>query len=347
MPIAPRPLPPDLADAFTCRAALAAGATPRRLRARDLETPFRGVRLRPPSSAEIEDAGPLALDRAVRADVLRRAGAYALLMPPAAFFVGATAGVILGLGVPHGPKLCVGVPPPHRAPRRTGIHGVKLAPSQARIIERDGLRLTDTASTWATLAGRLGERDLVRVGDAAVRVPRDDRGRHRTEARLATIDDLRAAALVPGRRHRAALLRALDRVRVGSMSPLETDFRLDAEDAGLPEPELDVAIRTESGRLLGISDLVYPGYRTVVEVEGDHHRTMRQQWNRDIEKYAAYAAQGWEVVRLTSTHIRGWQPQAVALVRAALLRRGWRPPAQATPERGRSAPHPGAGGGTN
>lgn len=347
MPITPRPLPAELADAFTCRGALAAGATQRRLRAQDLETPFRGVRLRAPSGAEIEDAVPLALDRALRAEVLRRAGAYALLMSPAAFFRGATAAVIHGLGVPHGPELWVGVPPPHRAPRRNGIHGVKLAPSQARIIERHGLRVTDAASTWATLAGRWGERDLVRIGDAAVRVPRDDRGRPRPEARLATIDDLRAAALVPGRRHRAALLRALDRVRVGSMSPLETDFRLDAEDAGLPEPELDVEVRAESGRLLGISDLVYPEYRTVVEVEGDHHRTTRQQWNRDIEKYAAYAAQGWEVVRLTSAHIRGWQPQAVALVRGALLRRGWRPLAQPGPEKGQSVPLRPARGGTN
>lgn len=59
--------------------------------------------------------------------------------------------------------------------------------------------------------------------------------------------------------------------------------------------------------------------------QGDHHRTARQQWNRDIEKYAAYASHGWEVVRLTSAHIRGWQPRGVEVVRATLLRRGWRP----------------------
>ena len=37
------------------------------------------------------------------------------------------------------------------------------------------------------------------------------------------------------------------------------------------------------------------------------------------------APRGWEVVRLTSTHIRGRGPQAALMVREVLLRRGWRP----------------------
>jgi hypothetical protein len=109
------------------------------------------------------------------------------------------------------------------------------------------------------------------------------------------------------------------------MSPLETDFRLGASAVGLPEPDLDVEIRDHAGHRLGISDAVYPAYRTVVEVEGDHHRTARSQWNRDIEKYAAYSTEGWEVVRLTAQHIRGPRPEAAGIVRAVLLRRGWRP----------------------
>ena len=66
------------------------------------------------------------------------------------------------------------------------------------------------------------------------------------------------------------------------------------------------------------------GWADLVEVEGDHHRTDRRQWDRDIEKYNAYAALGWEVVRLTSTHVRGAK-RGVSLVRDALLRNGWRP----------------------
>ena len=72
---------------------------------------------------------------------------------------------------------------------------------------------------------------------------------------------------------------------------------------------------------IGITEFVYRRQRVVVEVEGDHHRTSRAQWNRDIDKYAAYAAEGWEVVRLTSRHVRGGQ--ATPIVSQVLRRRGW------------------------
>ncbi|WP_424449694.1 hypothetical protein [Microbacterium arborescens] len=62
------------------------------------------------------------------------------------------------------------------------------------------------------------------------------------------------------------------------------------------------------------------------EVEGDHHRTSRRQWARDIEKHTAYVALGFEVVRLTSAHIRPTGSAAVTLVGGALRRRGWSPP---------------------
>jgi hypothetical protein len=176
------------------------------------------------------------------------------------------------------------------------------------------------------LGSELSERDLVRLGDAIVRIPRDERGRPRPELRLGSVDELRAALEV-GRRAGAHRLRAaLARIRVGAMSPLETDARLDAVEAGLPEPELDVEIRSsENGRLLGIADGRYPAYRVLMEVEGDHHRTDRRQWARDIEKHAAYAAEGYETVRLTGIQIRQNPAQGVALLREALIRGGWTP----------------------
>jgi hypothetical protein len=118
---------------------------------------------------------------------------------------------------------------------------------------------------------------------------------------------------------------ALARIRVGAMSPLETDMRLDAVDAGLPEPELDAEVRSVQGRLLGIADGRYRAYRVLIEVEGDHHRTDRRQWARDIEKQAAYAAEGYETVRLTGIQVRQHPERGVTLVRDALLRGGWVP----------------------
>ncbi len=208
---------------------------------------------------------------------------------------------------------------------------MKLSPALASVRVQDGLPMTTPATTWAMLAGELTVRELVTLGDFFVRVPRDAKGRLQSDLRLATIGDLERA-MCAGRRVGAGKLReAIELIRVGSASPLETEFRLDATTAGLPEPELDVEIRDEGGRLLGISEVVYRDQRVAVEIEGDHHRTDRAQWHRDIEKYAAYAGIGWEVVRLTSSHIRGSRPRAVAIVGAALRRRGWAPTVAAEP----------------
>jgi hypothetical protein len=321
MPRPPHPLPPSLGDTFTCGDARRDGVSRSRLRAADLERPFRGGRQRLAEASGEE--GPLAIDRAQRRRVQRLARAYEPLMPPHAFFVGRTAAVLLGGPVAHGADLDVGVLAPARPPRRRGVVGRKLAPALVSLREVDGLRVSSVASTWAMLAGELSVRELVRLGDAFVTIPRDDRGRHRPEARLATPEQLRAAARA-GRRQGAARLReALELIRVGAMSPLETDWRLDATAAGMPEPRLDAEIRDRWGRLLGIADAAFDAPRVLVEVEGDHHRVDPRQWARDIEKHAAFTAAGWEVVRLTAAHIRGRQPRAVAILREALQRRGW------------------------
>lgn len=329
MPRRPLPLPSSLGPSFTRAEALAAGVTPGRLRAKDLERPFHGVRIVAGARSKESDAGPLGADRLARADLLAEARAIAKALPPHAFFTGRTAAVLLGAPLARGAELVVGVPAPARAVRRRGVHGVKVAPHLVHVIEREGLRLASPASAWASLGGELSVRDLVVVGDALVRIPRTDGGRPDPGARLATIDQLRHAVDAGRRVGIGALREAISHIRVGSASPLETEYRLDALAAGLPEPELDVEIRDASGRFLGITEIVHRAQRVLVEVEGDHHRTSHAQWDRDIEKYGAYVAAGWEVVRLTARHIRGAcpgaEPRAVRMVRDVLMRRGWHP----------------------
>lgn len=324
MPVKPHPLPDSLGDVFSTAEALAAGATAGRLRAKDLEQPFHGVRCRPePAAATPEDHR--AAQAARRKEVVRTARAYSTIMAPHAFFTGRTAIVLRGGAIDPGPEPDVGVRAPERAPRCAGIHGVKVSPKLVHLQTHDGMRMTTPATSWAMLGVELTVRELVAVGDSLVRVPRNERGERMPHARLATITQLERA-VAAGRRVGIGRLReALGLIRVGSASPLETDYRLDADAGGLPASELDVEIRSEHGALLGISEVVYSEFRTVVEIEGDHHRTDRKQWNRDIDKYAAYVAEGWEVVRLTSTHIRGAHPRAVEIVRSVLQRRGWTP----------------------
>ncbi|MDQ0613200.1 very-short-patch-repair endonuclease [Microbacterium sp. W4I4] len=70
------------------------------------------------------------------------------------------------------------------------------------------------------------------------------------------------------------------------------------------------------GRFLGCSELAYPEFRIAIEYESDGHLT-REQLQRDIDKYQAYAEAGWNVVRLTAQHVYRDHDEAVRRVRAA------------------------------
>lgn len=320
MPARPRPLPPALGDVFTPAQARSAGVSEGRLRAKDLAAPFMGVRVVTTAREETVDDDPLAYDRAERARIRALIDAYVPLMPPHAFIAGRSALVWHGASVAHGVELEVGVPEPRRPPRRRGIRARSVAPHLVHVRSYGPLRIASPASAWAMLAHVLDVRELVRIGDQLVRVPRDVNAVPLPEQRLATIGQLRAACDAGRRRGAGNLREALDLIRVGSGSPLETDLRLDLSAAHLPEPELDVEIRDGAGRLIGVADAVYRRHRVILEVEGDHHRTSAAQWARDLQKHAGYTAEGWHLVRLTWQHIRGRYPAAVDMVRAALAR---------------------------
>ncbi|WP_438354235.1 hypothetical protein [Microbacterium sp. CJ88] len=316
-----RPLPPPLGEVFRVADARRAGVTSGRLQGRDLERPFHGIRWVADDSPVDPD---LSIDEIAREAERRRIRAYSECMGADTFLAGRSAAVHWQTRIGPGDRLIIGVLAPHRARRGAGVHGVKVAPHLAEIREHKGIRVTSPASTWAMLADELSLRELVALGDELVRIPRGPGGALRPADRLATPDELRAAVEAGRRRSISKLREAMTLVREGSSSPLETEYRLDASEGGLPDAELDVEIRTAHGVLLGISEFVYWEQRLAVEVEGDHHRTNRTQWNRDIDKYAAYAAEGWEVVRLTSAHVLRAH-RAVGIVRAALIRRGWKP----------------------
>ncbi|MGV9195578.1 hypothetical protein ACQ143_14690 [Microbacterium sp. MC2] len=340
MPRQPLPLPRDLSTAFTSAEARAHGVSADRLRARDLHRPFRGVRVRHDVGRErpvtpltplapVTTLTPLARDLAARAAILARIRAHDLVAPAHAFYIGTSALAVYGLPfidpeAAAAGDLEVGVFAPRRALRRPGIHSVQITPGLAQVRVHDGHRVAAPASLWALLGRIHSVRQLVAIGDAMIRIPRNDRGRPEPARQLATVEQLQEAVGSGRRRGGPRLRAALPLLRTGSMSVLESDFRFDVMLSDLPEPALDVEMRDARGTLLGISDAVYSQFGVAIEVEGDHHRTSRTQWDRDIAKYAAYAAHGYEVVRLTARDIRGGR--AVAIVRNVLLRRGWRPP---------------------
>ncbi|GAA3900356.1 hypothetical protein GCM10022382_04190 [Microbacterium invictum] len=342
----PRPLPDALGDAFSVEQARVAGVSSGRLRGSDLLRPFRGTRMRPicvDDDTSDDDVSPMMREaNALQAEIGRRAQALATVAPPAWVFTHATAAVLWGLPMPlHLLRLVLdgepraAIPPrgldiatldARRAPRGSGMCGHQLKSTMVSVRSRHGLRVADPAGVWAQLAPLLTIDELIAIGDAIVHIPRR-RGMKRGTSRdaLGTPAEL-AAALVAGRREGIGKLReALPRIRVGSASPGETRIRLAVVRAGLPEPDLDVDVVAADGTPIGYTELAYPRWRLLVEYEGDHHRVSRAQWNRDIEKHAACAAEGLTVIRLTSAHAYPSTGPAVRRIRDALQRAGWHP----------------------
>ncbi len=346
----PSPLPADLGESFSYRSARAAGVSARRLRHPDLAAPFRGARMRPaahddePTDDPRLDGSPYALEaRRAAGEIARRARALATIAAPDWFFSHTTAAVLWGLPVPLrllraavGPArvgarrrtagIDVAVLTPGRASRAAGVRGHQLSAVLASVRTVHGLRVSSPATTWALLAAELTVDELIELGDAIVQIPRQGGMRRGGESdALATIAQLVAAADAPYRRAAGKLRDALAEVRVGSSSVAETRIRRDCQRAGLPSPELDFDVFTAEGEAIGYTELAHPRYRLLIEYEGDHHRTDRAQWQRDVDKHTACAAAGWEVLRLTARHVYPSTAPAVERIRAALIRHGWQP----------------------
>jgi hypothetical protein len=186
---------------------------------------------------------------------------------------------------------------------------------------RNGLPVSDPASTWLALAGILPFDELVVCGDHVVHVPvvvdpRDIRP-HVTLAELgARVHDF------SGRGARAAAS-AYRLLRTGAESRPETLLRLLLWRAGLPEPEVNTSIVDAAGRPLGRGDLVFRAWRVVVEYDGDEHRTNTVQYDRDITRIEDFVHADWSVVRVRKHGLFGRPEQTAGRVARALAARGW------------------------
>lgn len=337
MPQRLKPLPPALGREFSTANAMAFGVGASRLSRPDLERPFHGARMQANHAPRVDDEEnlPAREARLLRDEILRRARALASVARPGWFFSHVTAAVIWGLPVPtrllresvSGCRgLDVSVCGDRRGPRGRGVSGHQLRPELVSIRTRAALSLSSPPSVWAQLAPLLTVDELIEVADAIVFIPRRRGMLRGTPAdALGSIEQL-TAAVQAGRREGCSRLRAaLPDVRAGAASPAETRIRLASVRAGLPEPDLDVDLYAADGSAIGFTEFAYPAYRVLVEYEGDHHRTSRAQWHRDIEKHAACVAEGWAVTRLTANHAYPDTAPAIDRIRAALTRGGWRP----------------------
>lgn len=295
MPVPPRPLPLELRLApFRVADARERGISRRRLRARDLTAPFRGIR----SAAPVDTL----LDRCL---------AYAAHMHADHWFSHATAARLWGLPLPArvATETALHVSAAGREPHGRGVVGHRASAAPA-IAFLHGLPVLAPADAWCQLAESLDLDELISAGDRLLGHPQP----------LCGADALDAAIARHGARRGARAIRAArPELRPRSRSARETRLRLLVMRAGYPEPALNHPIRLPDGRSTD-GDLVFREHRVLLEYDGEQHRTDRRQFDRDVDRLNQLALAGWLVIRVRS----GVADAAIleALGRA-LRARGW------------------------
>ena len=269
-----------------------------RTRARDLHTPFYGVRA--------QDA---------TCDLRSLAVAYSAGMRPSQFFSHTTAAQLHGLRLPdgfHETELHVTSLAPTRAPRGAGVigHGAE----SATITVVSGLPVLSAVETWCQVSAQLSLDDLVVMADGLVRRKKP----------VATVDQLRDAVAGYSGRGCRTLRLALELVRPGTDSARETTLRLLTVRAGFPEPEVNGIILNSLGAEIGHGDLVFREQRVVLEYEGRQHSESARQFAIDIVRLDELMEERWRVIRVDAA-LLARRATLLAKLDTALRAGGWSP----------------------
>lgn len=304
----PHALPEPLASLpFTFQEAVDAGISERRLRHRGLRRPSRGIRL-PDETDGILAHGIRPYTVVTGLSAASHASAFLLWQFP---------GFLPGSDLP---LLHISRPDAVAIMRRPGVKGHRGQFFPDEITTLHGLLITSRTRTWLDCARLMSADELTVVADHLLRIPRPGlEGRANPYAVHEDLEEmLDRHKGTPGIR-KARL--ALDQARVGSDSAPETRLRLALENAGLPEPQLNIGTDLGSG-VIRQPDLGYPEQKVAVEYDGEVHSD-REQIVRDIAREEDFLRAGWILVRISKRHMENEARAAVAKVTRALRSRGW------------------------
>lgn len=265
-------------EPFTIDAARKNGVTGPELYSGGLHIPTQGVRT-------VE--GPSSL--------LLRARAFALVLPRDATFSHQTAAELLGVPIPKALRdndIHVTTPGRRAVLRRDSAIGHRGG-ERKRAVTALGLPVTSAEDVLVDLAPRVSVDSLVQIGDAMlIRDP----------------DFVMRARSVLSRRkgaHGLPKVRlAIDEMRRGSWSPMESQSRLLMQRWNLPEPRLNYDVSDDYGNWLACVDFCWPEQRVIVEYDGALHAD-REQRERDIHRRARLSAAGWTVIVITAKDVVG------------------------------------------
>ncbi|MFC0682417.1 hypothetical protein ACFFGH_31695 [Lysobacter korlensis] len=273
------PLPEGIEpERFLARDARAAGSTSDRLRAADLSRPFWGVRTARPAESTAD-----------------RCRALALRLPAEGCFSHSTAAILFGAPLPSrlegAPGLHVTVPRGQRAMDAAGVVGHQLTLSDSDVGTVLGLPVTKPARTWCDLASLLSLAELVAVGDHLL-----GRGAPLVSRHELAAASVRYASSRGARTRRAALPLLSARAE----SPAESRLRVLLVTAGYADLVVNEPVYDKAGRFLARPDLRFRHVPVILEYEGDHHRSDKAQWRKDIARVERLQSHGWHVVRVTA-----------------------------------------------
>ena len=237
-----------------------------------------------------------------------RAEAALLCFFASAFASHATAARLWGVPVTLPPGEHVTVPEVGHRLRRAGV--TCHVRTTARVAEIDGLRVSTLPDLFVELATVLPLVELVVAGDWMVR---------RHGVRPADLVEIAGRA---GGRAGVLARSAAAYVRERVDSPMETRLRMLLVLAGIPEPEVNLEVRTVDGEVLRRYDLCWPGVRVIVEYDGRHHVERVEQWEQDLTRREAIDDSSWRILVVVSSGIYKSPGQTVERVHTLLRDRG-------------------------
>jgi hypothetical protein len=244
--------------------------------------------------------------RTCAVDQLTLIRAALLIHPESAYASYLSAAIVLGLPVPDPAFVHVTVHQDRRFRPQVKPH---VTGRRQRLLEVDGIRVTDPIATFIDCAGMLGLVDMVVLGDALAR-----------KYGIAPAALVRACELSTDYYAKLALL-AASYVRRGVDSPMETRLRMLIVLAGLPEPVVNYKTYNGDGTWRRRFDLCYPGIKLIVEYDGLHH-TEPGQWDKDLERREEFDDEDFRVIVVTARGIYRTPEKTLRRVRRQLVLRG-------------------------
>lgn len=170
-----------------------------------------------------------------------------------------------------------------------------------------------------TRRDRVADDEVCRVGEIAVSTPARtalDLGRYLPRlpavihldalARATDVKPSDAMVLTDRYRGSRGVKRCRDAIALmdaGAQSPKETWLRLLLIDAGFPPPQTQIPLYVD-GHPVAFLDMGWPHIKVSAEYDGDHHRSDRITYVKDIGRAEFIDRMGWLNVRVVAEHDR-------------------------------------------